>query len=235
MDLIGGRAGALCAVTALCVGLSACGDDTEGSGTSTTATIAPTSYVTLEQATTTTAGPPTTAPEPGAEAPAEQTYTVVSGDYFARIAEEHGITVEELINYNEFPEGADHVLIPGETIKIPPGAKTPEDDKGGTTDPPTDPTDPGPQGTEPEPQGTEPEPQETDPPAQETDPPAETSAPPDNCAPGTYTVREGDYPTLVAQNFDVSLDALTAANQGTEGYDSFYIGLEIVIPPASDC
>ncbi len=233
MNVIGVRAGAFCAVAGLGVGgLSACGDDTEGSGTSTTITIAATSYVTREPVTTTTSattGGQSTEPAPGDPAATEQIYTVESGDYFALIAEEYGITVEELVNYNQFPDGAGHLLIPGETIKIPPGAVVPEDENGVTTDPPTDPTDPDPEETDPPAAGTEP------PRSEETDPPSRTTVEPDNCSPGTYTVAEGDYPTLVAQNFDVSLEALTAANEGTDGYDSFYIGLEIVIPAGNDC
>ncbi|MEJ7722452.1 MAG: hypothetical protein WKF58_19380 [Ilumatobacteraceae bacterium] len=39
----------------------------------------------------------------------------------------------------------------------------------------------------------------------------------------------------MAQNFDVTLDQLNAANANTAGYAGFYPGLEIVIPAASDC
>ncbi len=232
MDLIGVRAGALCAVAALGVGLSGCGDDTAGSGTSTTATIAPTSYVTREPVTTTTAGPTTTL-EPDDKAAAEQIYTVEAGDFFARIAEEYGISVEELVNYNEFPDGVNHVLIPGETIKIPPGAAVPGGNKGVTTDPPTDPTDPEPQQTDPQ----QTDPPQTDPPqSDQTDPPPRTTAPPDNCSTGSYTIQEGDTSRLaVAQKFDVSVEAMDAANQGTDGYSAFYVGLEIIIPAGSDC
>lgn len=229
MHLIGVRAGALCAVAAVGVGLSACGDDTEGSGTSTTVTIAATSYVTREPVTTTTAGP-TTEPEPGDEAPTEQLYTVEAGDFFARIAERYGISIEELVNYNQFPEGADHQINPGDVVKIPPGAQVPEDENGVTTDPPTEPTDR-------EPRDRDPPAEETDPPrSEETDPPTRTTVEPDNCSPGTYTIQEGDLTRIgVAQKFDVTVEELDAANAGTDGYSSFYAGLEIVIPAGSDC
>ena len=57
----------------------------------------------------------------------------------------------------------------------------------------------------------------------------------DRCSPGTYTVEEGDYPIGVAEKFDVTIDALNTANASTAGYSSFYPGLEIVIPAATNC
>ena len=57
----------------------------------------------------------------------------------------------------------------------------------------------------------------------------------DNCSQGTYTIVEGDYIGKVASKFDVTVDALNAANASTPGYSSFYVGLEIVIPAKSDC
>lgn len=57
----------------------------------------------------------------------------------------------------------------------------------------------------------------------------------DNCAEGRYTLVDGDYPAVVAANFDVTLDALNAANANTSGYGAFYVGLEIVIPAKADC
>ena len=45
-----------------------------------------------------------------------------------------------------------------------------------------------------------------------------------------YTIQEGDVPVIVADRFDVTLDALTLANADTEGWSSFYVGLVIKIP-----
>jgi LysM repeat protein len=47
---------------------------------------------------------------------------------------------------------------------------------------------------------------------------------------GSYTIVEGDYPGLVAKNFDITVAQLDAANAGTKGYKSFFVGLKIVIP-----
>jgi len=51
---------------------------------------------------------------------------------------------------------------------------------------------------------------------------------------GTYILKEGDNPTMLAQRFGVTLEALNAANEATPGYDIFYVGLEIAIPGAPE-
>lgn len=57
-----------------------------------------------------------------------------------------------------------------------------------------------------------------------------------NCAPGSYTIEDGDNArSKVASKFDVTVEALDAANAGTNGYSSFYPGLKIVIPAKADC
>jgi hypothetical protein len=50
------------------------------------------------------------------------------------------------------------------------------------------------------------------------------------CVSGTYRVADGDYPVLVAQKFDITLDALNAANTDTPDFGSWYPGLAIQIP-----
>ena len=39
----------------------------------------------------------------------------------------------------------------------------------------------------------------------------------------------------MAEKFDVSVEALNEANAATDGYGAFTVGLDIVIPPPSDC
>jgi len=51
---------------------------------------------------------------------------------------------------------------------------------------------------------------------------------------GTYILQEGDNPTMLAQRFGVTLEALNAANEATPGYDIWFEGLEIVIPTQLD-
>lgn len=58
---------------------------------------------------------------------------------------------------------------------------------------------------------------------------------PDGTERETYEVETGDYLSRVADDLDVSVEALDEANVGTPGYRSFYPGLEILVPcPADD-
>lgn len=68
----------------------------------------------------------------------EQHYTVVAGDSLSRIADRFGVTMEDLVNYNEWPDGITHVLLPGDLIRIPPNAVVPA----GAAGPSHDPNDP---------------------------------------------------------------------------------------------
>lgn len=139
-----------------------------------------------------------------------QDYVVQSGDYPYKLVEQFGITLEDLVAYNEWGSEKEFPG-PGTTIKIPPGGKA-------ATAASTD----------------------TGAAAGDAAGGASTTAAPipdagDNCAPGSYTIVEGDYLGKVAKKFDVTVDALNAANSGTSGYGAFYVGLEIVIPAKADC
>lgn len=58
---------------------------------------------------------------------------------------------------------------------------------------------------------------------------------PDGSEQDTYEVEAGDYLSAVADDLDVSVEALDEANVRTPGYRSFYPGLEILVPcPADD-
>ena len=57
-----------------------------------------------------------------------------------------------------------------------------------------------------------------------------------DCAPGSYAIEDGDNPTLIAEKFDVTLEALTAANGWDASYSNFPgTGESIVIPAPADC
>jgi LysM repeat protein len=195
--------------------ISACGSDANGTSNTPLVPIEPTSYVVKEPATTTTA--PAATGEGGATSPVEQQYEVQAGDYLARIASLHGVSVDEIVAYNDWSDGINHNLFPGDIVLIPPGAQLPsaapddeEDDDTATDD-------------------TSAEPASTDAATPSTDaPPAGTG---DDCEPGSYTITAEDTTRLaVAEKFDVTVEALDAANAGTAGYSAFYPGLEIVIP-----
>src|SRR5688500_4805829 len=61
--------------------------------------------------------------------------------------------------------------------------------------------------------------------------PGGTLPPPGTCVPGLYVVTADDTSRLrVANKFEITVDELDAANEATDGYAAFYIGLKIVIP-----
>ena len=117
--------------------ISACGDGDDETSNTPVVAIEETSYVVKEPATTTTTLAPDVSAD-GAISPVEQLYTIEAGDAVSSIATKFGITMEELANYNEWPEGISHPIYPGEEIRIPPNSKIPsaavEDDDEDETD-----------------------------------------------------------------------------------------------------
>lgn len=134
-----------------------------------------------------------------------QVYVVQSGDYAIKIADQFGVPLEDLLAFNGWATFSEFPF-PGETVKIPPGAVSADAIA-------ADAVDSG---------------DET--PVGETIPDAGS-----NCPAGSYDIAEGDFPNRVANKFDVTVDALNAANAGTSGYNAFFVGLKIVIPAKADC
>jgi LysM repeat protein len=166
----------------------------------------------------TTEPPVDTAGDPNAVVEGTQEYTVQAGDYPYLLVERFAITLDDLIAVNEWTSANDFPG-PGTVILIPPGAKSVDAVATAATDTGT--------GTGTDTGAT-------------TDTATSGSVVTipdagDNCSQGTYTIVDGDYPGKVASKFDVTVDALNAANAATPGYSSFYVGLEIVIPAKSDC
>ncbi len=187
-----------------------------GASPNTVLELTPTNYVTVTQTPTTLT--PTTllggTGNPGLLHPEEGTYIIATGDYPANIAVKYKVKLDDLIAINgwtlvngQVPEFNN--LAPGATIKIPPGWTEP-----GTA------TDTGTTAT-----GTTPSTETT------TTIAGGQSA----CAPGEYTIVEGDYLGKVAKKLDTTVDALNAANVNTAGYASFYVGLKIKTPPKANC
>jgi LysM repeat protein len=184
-----------------------CGGTTPTGAGATIANIQPTSFVEIPPATSTTTT--TTVPQgelvEGTRSPTEQSYTIQAGDSLGRIASLHDITLEQLINFNQFPDGANQLILPGDVIKIPPDALVPG--TGTATE------------TETETAG------ET-----ETEDTGEATETGDGC-PTTYVIKEGDtVRSRVAEQFGITFQEMDAANANTPGYDSFIPGTEIVIP-----
>jgi LysM repeat protein len=198
--------------------LSSCGGGESGATQSTIdLSAASTAFVVRPPATTQPPADTLAEGDPEAIVEGIQEYTVQSGDAPYVLVTRFGISLEDLLGVNEWTDPSQFPF-PGTVILIPPGAKS--------VTAATAPTDSGDTSTD---GATE---TETD--AEAT--PAETIPDAgDNCSQGTYTIVEGDYLGKVASKFDVTVDALNAANASTPGYSSFYVGLEIVIPAKTDC
>ncbi len=201
--------GAPVLVAALVLGACGGSDSAEPSRSTVALDTGSTAFQTIPPATS----PPTTlVPEPGARVETEQLYTVQSGDWPLRVADLFGVSLQDLISYNgwvseqEFP-------FPGTEIKIPPGGTAPATGGGAAADDGVESVT----GGEVEAAG-------------DTIPDAGS-----NCEPGSYVIEAGDFPLRVADKFDVTVDALNAANVGTNGYGAFGVGVTIVIPAKDDC
>lgn len=187
--------------------LSACGDSGASGGSTTAATMGPTSFATL--APTQSTAPPTTVAGGGVAGEVTTTvtpYEIVAGDVPVNVAKMFSITLEALKNANVDTAGYSAFYV-GLTINIPAGAVLPSS----TPVTPTTPAgDPG----------------------ATTTPPATTLDPSAACTAGSYSIVEGDLPSRVAKSFDVTLEQLDAANVNTNGYKAFIVGVKIIIPCA---
>lgn len=193
---------------ALVVLLAACSSSGSSQPTSTPVSVNPTNWVT-QPTTPVTATPTTGPPEAGQVVEGEQQYTVIFGDYLFGIAKIYGTTADAIAVYNAWPEGVNHPLNPADVVKIPPGSLAPGSAPVVEQPTVTNTTAGAPQTT--------------------------IAGGVSTCGTqGSYTIAEGDYPGLVAKNFDVTVSQLDVANEGTKGYKSFVVGLQIVIP-AKDC
>ncbi len=184
--------------------LVSCGSDAVSGSTVSTISLDATNYIVKDPVTTTTE--PLSA-DPG-ESTGSQVYTVQSGDYPLKVADQFGVPIEDLLNFNGWATASEFPF-PGQEMKIPPGGKTP----GAAVVDVATPADPA-----------------TEPPVGATIPASGS-----NCAAGSYEVVAGDYLGKVASKFDITVEAMNAANSGTSGYSAFYPGLKIVIPAKSDC
>lgn len=188
--------------------LSSCGGGESGATQSTIdLSAASTAFVVRPPATTEPPVDTLAEGDPDAIVEGIQEYTVQAGDAPYVLVTRFGVSLEDLLGVNEWTDPSQFPF-PGTVILIPPGAKSVTAAATDSGDTSTD-TDAAPTDTIPD-AG-------------------------DNCPQGTYTIVEGDYLGKVASKFDVTVEALNAANASTPGYSSFYVGLEIVIPAKSDC
>ncbi len=193
--------------------LSACGGSNGEAASRPTVTLeaGETSYATLPVATTI---PTVDETVEAADTSGVQEYTVQAGDYGIKVAEKFGVSLQDLENINGWSSANSEFPGIGSVIKIPAGGTAPA--------------------------AANPAEEETATPATGTDAGGETGeAIPEvggNCEAGSYTIEAGDTSRFkVANKFDVTVEAMDAANASTNGYSAFYPGLKIVIPAKDDC
>lgn len=194
--------------------LSACGgsDGEAASRPTVTLEAGETSYATLPPATTV---PATDEAAEEGNAAGVQDYEVQAGDYGIKVADQFGVSLQDLENINGWSDASREFPGPGNVIKIP---------AGGTSQAATPPAPPAEGETVTPDEGTD-----------EGETGEAIPDPGDNCDPGSYTIEAADTSRFrVAEKFDVTVEAMDAANTGTNGYSAFYPGLVIVIP-AKDC
>ncbi len=195
--------------------LASCGADGTASD-QTTLELTPTNYVTVTQTPTTIATTtlPGQTPNPGQVHPEEGAYVIAAGDLPSTISRKFKVKFEELLAINGWTlvgsgnsAQVPEFPAPGATIKIPPGWTEP-----GTADTPTETSAATPSETT-----------------------TTIAGGGSTCAPGEYTIVEGDFEGKVAKKLDTTVDALRAANTNTAGYSAFYPGLKIKTPPKANC
>ena len=212
------RLGALVAPALIgAVILSSCGGSETGATQSTIdLSAASTAFVVRPPATTVPSVDTAAAGDLDAIVDGTQEYEVQSGDAPFVLVTRFEVTLDDLLAVNEWTN-ANQFPFPGTVILIPPGGKSVAAYLAGAA------TSSG-ASAENTDDTSEAAPTETIPDAG------------DNCAPGTYTILATDTTRGgVADKFDVTVQALDAANANTAGYSAFFPGLEIVIPAKADC
>ena len=190
--------------------LGACGGDDSDAASRATVTLAAgeTDYQTIAPATTSTTVP--------GEVPAgaEQEYTVQAGDYGIKVANQFGVSLEDLENVNGWSNASAEFPGPGAVIRIPAGGtpQTASAETGAET---------GGEGAAEAVTGGE---------AGEAIP-----DPGSNCEAGSHTVAAGDIPLKLVEQYDVTLEALNEANANNPAYQRFIPGEKIIIPAKDDC
>jgi LysM repeat protein len=188
------------------VSLTACGED-ELATRSTLAPIQPSSYIVRDPVeTSTTLGESDSEPaslvNADGRSQVEQEYQIKAGDSVSLIASIYGITGDEIARYNDWPNGIQQAIFPGQTIRIPPLALVPG-------------------------AGQTPVVNEDGTPTQTS-----VAVAAEECLEGIYVLQSGDMPIRIAERFGVTLDALNYANRNTSGYGAFIVGTRVRIPCA---
>jgi len=213
----GVRFAPLAAPVVLAVVLAACGSN--GGDGRVDVTIGPTSFVTRPPVTQAPAAASLldgeTLPDDATNT-ASQQYEIQANDNLSKIASLFKVDIDDIVSINEWSDGLQHNLYPGDTIVIPPGgldvsvversrsnsnsasnsndgSSDVEDSIGGLSTNATAKCDDG------------------------SDRP-------------TYEVQTGDYQGKVANDLDIALDDLATVNANNPNWNSFIVGEDIWLP-----
>jgi hypothetical protein len=203
---------ALMAVAACAsLALTACGEGGDAA-TVTTISIRPESYALKPPATAPTTAPAIPVAGADGRTQSEQSYVVHEDEYPVEIARLFDVELDALRNFNGWETDYTGFPAPGGTVRIPPGAKFVDPNVTTTTA------------------------------AGSTDTVAQDggTAEAGSCTQGTHELEEGDYPVDVAKKYDVTVDALLAANgwaMDASGNVPQWpaVGTKVNIPVGPDC
>ena len=134
------------------------------------------------------------------------TYTVREGDTLASIAEKLGVTLEALRTAN--PDVDPSALRVGDVINVPADAEAPPPEAATPEAPEEAPTAPPP-----------------------TQAPAATNTP--SSLGQTYIVQSGDVPVTIAEQFDITVEELVAANPSMD-QRNLQVGQVLIIPVGAE-
>jgi LysM repeat protein len=194
--------------------LSACGGQNgEAADSDSTLQYVPTTnYVLQEPATTTTTTTtlPSSTPEEGARSPGEQTYQIQANDSLSKIASRFDVEMQLICEYNAWSDciNPPHLLLPGDEILIPPNAALVAAGDAAT------------------------EPASTEEDSIDTADDGATASEGEGCL---HTIVQGDNPSRVANEYDITVEELSAANTGNPVWNTFLIGSTLNIPANGDC
>ena len=104
--------------------LGACGGSSDDGASQSTIALSQESTAFVVRPPVTTIAVTDTTPVAGEVSTAAQEYTVQAGDYPLKVANQFGVTVDELVAFNEWGS-VDEFPFPGTVIQIPPGATVP--------------------------------------------------------------------------------------------------------------
>lgn len=205
-----------------------CGGTSDGAGVEATLLeIQPTSFVELPPATTTTTAPVPTNSDPD-RASGAQDYTIRAGDTLGRIASRYDVELDALISFNEFADGVNQLILPGDVIKIPPGGTAP----GGTESAGSDTGDTGDAAGD---AGDTGDTANTGDAGDDEAGGDDEAAAPDDGEGCTHTIASGEFPNRVAGLYDITYEQLQAANPNMDMTTTFVVGDTLTIPPGADC